>query len=123
MQDPIANITLKVQEHDLRLNGMEKLMTDSVNEQRQLVRELHEMTSSFKVYIERHDQVSESNRRVWAMVEQQGSAIGTIQNKAAENQPFIDAIRTLNNKLIWLVVSALATPAAIVGYVASKGVL
>ena len=123
MQDPIAGITLKVQEHDLRLNGMEKLMTESVTEQRQLVRELHEMTSSFKVYIERHDQVSESNRRVWAMVEQQGSAIGAIQNKAAENQPVIDAIRTLNAKLIWLVISALATPAAIVGYVASKGVL
>lgn len=123
MQDPIANITLKVQEHDLRLTGMEKLMAESVTEQRQLVRELHEMTSSFKVYIERHDQVSESNRRVWAMVEQQGLAIGSIQNKAAENQPVIDAIRTLNNKLIWLVVSALATPAAVVGYVASKGLV
>jgi len=123
MQDSIANITLKVQEHDLRLNGMEKLMTESVNEQRQLVRELHEMTSSFKVYIERHDQVSESNRRVWAMVEQQASAIAVMQQKAAENQPVIDAIRTLNNKLIWLIVSALATPAAVVGYVASKGVL
>ena len=123
MQDSIANITLKVQEHDLRLTGMEKLMAESVNEQRQLVRELHEMTSSFKVYIERHDQVSESNRRVWAMVEQQASAIAVMQQKAAENQPVIDAIRTLNNKLIWLIVSALATPAAVVGYVASKGVL
>jgi hypothetical protein len=123
MQDPITNITMKVQEHDLRLNGMERLMTESVTEQRQLVRELHEMTSSFKVYIERHDQVSESNRRVWAMVEQQGLTLGTMQQKAAENQPVIDAIRTLNAKLIWLVISALATPAAIVGYVATKGVI
>ena len=123
MQDPITNITMKVQEHDLRLNGMERLMTESVTEQRQLVRELHEMTSSFKVYIERHDQVSESNRRVWAMVEQQGLTLGTVQQKAAENQPIIDAIRTLNDKLIWLVISALVTPAAIVGYVATKGVI
>jgi hypothetical protein len=55
------------------------------------------------------------------MVEQQGLTLGTMQQKAAENQPIIDAIRTLNDKLIWLVISALATPAAIVGYVATKG--
>jgi len=123
MTDPIQHISMKVQEHDLRLGGMEKLMSESVIEQRQLVRELHDMTSSFKVYIERHDQVSESNKRVWQTVQQQADTLNLIQRSLAENQPVIDAIRTLNQKLVWLVISALATPAAVITYVASKGIL
>ena len=96
-------------------------MNEGLIEQRQLVRELHEMTSSFKVYIERHDQVNESNKKVWALVEKQSDSINNLQQQAATNQPVIDAIRTLNGKIIWLVISALATPAAIVGYVATQG--
>ena len=121
MQDPISEIALKVQKHELQLTGMERMMNEGLIEQRQLVRELHEMTSSFKVYIERHDQVNESNKKVWALVEKQSESISNLQQQAATNQPVIDAIRTLNGKIIWLVISALATPAAIVGYVATQG--
>ena len=121
MQDPISEIALKVQKHELQLTGMERMMNEGLIEQRQLVRELHEMTSSFKVYIERHDQVNESNKKVWALVEKQADSITNLQQQAATNQPVIDAIRTLNGKIIWLVISALATPAAIVGYVATQG--
>jgi predicted transcriptional regulator len=121
MQDPISEIALKVQKHELQLTGMERMMNEGLIEQRQLVRELHEMTSSFKVYIERHDQVNESNKKVWALVEKQADSINNLQQQAATNQPVIDAIRTLNGKIIWLVISALATPAAIVGYVATQG--
>jgi hypothetical protein len=121
MQDPISEIALKVQKHELQLTGMERMMNEGLIEQRQLVRELHEMTSSFKVYIERHDQVNESNKKVWALVEKQSDSINNLQQQAATNQPVIDAIRTLNGKIIWLVISALATPAAIVGYVATQG--
>jgi hypothetical protein len=121
MQDPISEIALKVQKHELQLTGMERMMNEGLIEQRQLVRELHEMTSSFKVYIERHDQVNESNKKVWALVEKQSDSIHKLQQQAATNQPVIDAIRTLNGKIIWLVISALATPAAIVGYVATQG--
>ena len=121
MQDPISEISLKVQKHELQLTGMERMMNEGLIEQRQLVRELHEMTSSFKVYIERHDQVNESNKKVWALVEKQADSISNLQQQAATNQPVIDAIRTLNGKIIWLVISALATPAAIVGYVATQG--
>jgi predicted transcriptional regulator len=121
MQDPISEISLKVQKHEMQLTSMERMMNEGLIEQRQLVRELHEMTSSFKVYIERHDQVNESNKKVWTLVEKQADSIGDLQRQAAANQPVINAIRTLNSKIIWLVISALATPAAIVGYVATQG--
>ena len=121
MQDPISEISLKVQKHEMQLTSMERMMSEGLIEQRQLVRELHEMTSSFKVYIERHDQVNESNKKVWTLVEKQAESIGDLQRQAAANQPVINAIRTLNSKFIWFVISALATPAAIVGYVATKG--
>jgi predicted transcriptional regulator len=121
MQDPISEIAFKVQKHEMQLTGMERMMNEGLIEQRQLVRELHEMTSSFKVYIERHDQVNASNKKVWALVEKQADSITDLQRQAATNQPVIDAIRTLNSKIIWLVISALATPAAIVGYVATQG--
>ena len=93
------DIQLKVQEHDLRLNAIDRIMTESVAEQKQLVRELHELTSSFKVYIERHDQVNESSRRMWAMVERQQEEIDKLQEFVAASNPIIEGVRTLQNKI------------------------
>lgn len=97
-------------------------MTDSITEQRQLVRELHALTSKFDVYIERHDQVSEANKRLWNALENHNRDIADLKDAAAANQPIIDGIRNLNSKLVWLVVSAVLSPAAIGAAVIFKAV-
>lgn len=122
MPDDIQNLQLKVQEHDIKLSSMDRMMTDSITEQRQLVRELHALTSKFDVYIERHDQVSEANKRLWNALENHNRDIADLKDAAAANQPIIDGIRNLNSKLVWLVVSAVLSPAAIGAAVIFKAV-
>lgn len=119
-EENIHNLQLKVQEHDIRLGAMDKMMTESITEQRQLVRELHALTSKFDVYIERHDQVSEANKRLWNALESHDKDIDALKEAAAANQPVIDGIRNLNSKLIWLIVSAILSPAAIGAALAFK---
>lgn len=122
MPDDIQNLQLKVQEHDIKLSSMDRMMTDSITEQRQLVRELHALTSKFDVYIERHDQVSEANKRLWNALENHNRDIADLKDAASANQPIIDGIRNLNSKLVWLVVSAVLSPAAIGAAVIFKAV-
>ena len=97
-------------------------MTDGIAEQRQLVRELHALTSKFDVYIERHDQVSEANKRLWNALENHNRDIDALKDAASANKPIIDGIRNLNSKLVWLVVSAVLSPAAIGAAVIFKAV-
>lgn len=115
MPDEIQDLKLIAREHELRLNSMEKMTTEGIAEQRQLVRELHALTSKFDVYIERHDQVSESNKRLWDMLQHQSKDIAILKDTASANQPVIDGIRNLNSKLIWLIVSAVFAPTATIG--------
>lgn len=115
------DIQLKVQEHDLRLNAIDRIMTESVAEQKQLVRELHELTSSFKVYIERHDQVNENSRRMWAIVERQQEEIDKLQEFVAASNPIIEGVRTLQNKITLQIASTILSPAAIVGAIIYLG--
>ena len=97
-------------------------MTESVTEQKQLVRELHELTSSFKVYIERHDQVNEASRRLWTIVDAQQKEISELKDFVSASEPMIEGLRGINSKLVWMVISALGSPAVMIGaYALLKG--
>ena len=87
-------------------------MTESITEQRQLVRELHSLTSKFDVYIERHDQVSEANKRLWVELQTQDSDIHRLKEIVSANQPIIDGIRNLQGKLNWFIIVTALTPIA-----------
>jgi predicted transcriptional regulator len=116
------SIPLKLQEHDIRLNAIDRIMTESVTEQKQLVRELHELTSSFKVYIERHDQVNEASRRLWTIVDAQQKEISELKDFVSASEPMIEGLRGINSKLVWMVISALGSPAVMIAaYAALKG--
>ena len=122
MQADDQAMRLKLQEHDLKLVQIERLMTDTITEQRDLVRELHRLTSKFDVYIERHDQVNEAAKRLWSAHEIHAKDINTLQNIVASNQPIIDGIRSLNAKLVWAILGFFMSPAVIAGlYFYSKG--
>lgn len=113
MPDDIQNLQLKVSEHDIRLGTMDRMMTESITEQRQLVRELHALTSKFDVYIERHDQVSEANKRLWNALEGCGKDIDALKEAAAANQPIIDGIKNLQGKLNWFIIVTILSPITI----------
>lgn len=110
MPEDLQKIQMKVHEHDIRLTATDKMVAESITEQRQIIRELHSLTNEFKVYIERNDQIGKASERLWSVVDQHNKDIALLKETSAANQPVIDAIRTLNNKLIWMVVAALLTP-------------
>lgn len=118
MPDETQSLLLKVQDHETRLNMMDRMVSEGITEQRQLVRELHALTSRLDVYIEKHDQVSETHKRLWNQLENQEKEIDVLKEMASANQPVIDGIRNLQSKLIWLIVSTVLSPAAIIGALA-----
>lgn len=119
MPDAITHaLQLKAQELELKISSMDRMMSESITEQRQLVRGLNALTNKFDVYIERHDQVSEANKRLWNQLESQEKEIDTLKEIASANQPVIDGIRNLQSKLIWLIISTVLSPAAIIGALA-----
>ena len=122
MLPEVQDLQMTVREHDIKLNQIEKLMTASISEQRQLVNQLHELTGKFGIYIERHDQVNESSKRLWTAFEQHSKELSALKSISASNQPIIDGIRSLNAKLIWAIMGFVFSPVAISGiYLYSKG--
>lgn len=118
----IHELQMTVREHDIKLSRIEKLTEDGLAEQRQLINGLHTLTSKLDVYIERHDQVNESSKRLWTAYEQHSRDIATLQNISASNQPIIDGLRSLNAKLVWAITGFFFSPAVIAGiYIYSKG--
>lgn len=110
MPEDMQKIHMKVHEHDIKLAAIDRTVMESITEQRQLIRELHSLTNEFKVYIERNDQVSRASERLWSVVDQHNKDISLLKESYSANQPVIDGIRTLNNKLIWMVFAAVLTP-------------
>ena len=112
MSTEMRDIQNKVLEHEHKLSAMDRTMMEAIAEQRSLVKELHALTAKFGIYIERHDQVSEANKRLWSAFERQSNDLATLQSIVSTNQPVIDGLRNLQGKLNWFIIVTALTPIA-----------
>lgn len=141
MQDDLER---KVDEHGQRMMVLEshsaEIMALNMKNTEQfasLIGEIHDLTTVFKVYAEKHDNLKESNTKLWAKVEKQDDSIDKINLSLAENkklssivekqgeilqkiattnatnQVAINTFVLMKNKALALVVAAILSPIAL----------
>jgi chromosome segregation ATPase len=110
----------KINEHDARLKMMEDQNTRSAEQMTSLITELNtlshslrETVSTFREYTVKHDNLRESNVKLWAKYESQAAAISDLQIKNASNQQIINDVIAIKNKVLAVVVLAVLSPITI----------
>lgn len=114
MADQLTRLQQMVEQHDRDIEQISLSTREMIEGQKSVARSLQELTISLNQYVVKHDFVSKQNDELTKDVR-------LLREQAAANQPVIDGIKTLNGKLIWLVISAFVTTGSVVGFIVTKG--
>lgn len=115
MSEDISRIKERVDNHEAEIAAIRNTSKDMVTSNRELTKSLQDLTLDLRAYIIKHDHVATQNAELIKDVR-------TLREKAAENQPVIDSIRQIANKMFWLFLSSLLTPAGLAAlYFAAQG--
>lgn len=114
MADQLTRLQQIVEQHDRDIEQISLSTREMIEGQKSVARSLQELTLSLNQYVVKHDFVSKQNDELTKEVR-------ALSMQAAANQPVIDGIKTLNGKLIWLVISAFVTTGSVVGFIVTKG--
>jgi len=110
----------KVDQHEREIEQIGLSTKEMIDGQKQVSRSINDLTITLNRYIDRHDSASKQQEEIKEKLENQASQIASIKEQNSANQLVIDGVKSLNAKLIWLIVAAMASPAAVVGFVAVK---
>lgn len=113
-------INQKVIEHGVQLQQLSKDHAATIGETRGLVRELHDLTGTLKVYIEKSDVLSESNKRLWAQHESLDARLDNVEKQQAVNQPIIEGLRSLNSKVLTVIITTAGTGLCVIAAIGYK---
>lgn len=116
----MQHLTQKLNEHDARLKIMEDQNTRSAEQMTSLITELNalshslrETVATFREYTVKHDNLRESNNKLWAKYDRQDIAIAELNIKNAANQQIINDVVAIKNKVLGVVVLAVLSPLSI----------
>jgi len=108
----LSELKILVEQHDRDIQAMQASTAKMIQGQDKLTESIQGLTLSLQRYIDRHDSVARE------LVTLQ-TDVRNLRDKHIENQPIIDGIRAIHGKLLLVVVSALASPAAILAMLAT----
>jgi chromosome segregation ATPase len=120
MTDALTRLQQKVDQHEREIEQIGLSTKEMVDGQKQVSKSIHELTVSLNRYIDRQEMASKQSDEFKDKQEKQAHQITQMREQMAANQPVLDGIRTINGKLIWLIISAMATPAVVLAYMTSK---
>lgn len=112
MNEEISRLSQIVNQHDRDIQVIQASTAEMVEGQKELTKAIQGLTLSLQRYIDKHDYVAAEMNELAADVRE----LRDIQHT---NQPLIDGIRAIHGKLLLVVVSALASPAAILAMLAT----
>jgi len=108
----INELKVLVEQHDRDIQAIQASTAKMIQGQEKLTDSINGLTLSLQRYIDRHDSVA----RELVVLQ---SDLRSLRDKHIENQPIIDGIRAIHGKLLLVVISALASPAAILAMLAA----
>jgi septal ring factor EnvC (AmiA/AmiB activator) len=114
MSDELSRLQQRVDQHEREIEQISLSTREMIDGQKQVSKSLQDLTMSLNQYVVKHDFVSRQNDELTKDVR-------TLREQAAANQPVIDGLKTLNGKLIWLVISAFVTTGSVIGFIVTKG--
>lgn len=103
----ITELAQRVALIDQKVDAINRRTDESSRSQAQLVKELHELTSTIRVMIEKQDHVKETADRMWHQHEALSERVQTLELFRATNEPIINGVRDLNKKVVGMVFAAL----------------
>lgn len=114
MTDELTRLQSRVDQHEREIEQISLSTREMIEGQKQVAKSLQDLTISLNQYVVKHDFVSKQNDEL-------AKDVRVLREQYAANQPVIDGIKTLNGKLIWLVISAFVTTGSVVAFIATKG--
>lgn len=121
--DP-TNSQLNVELISYKLEQLERVTETSAANVSKLVDAIQEQSRQIGIMIERHDQVSLSNSRLWAEVEKAKDRLTALELTSAGDRTVITAVKNINKQVVTVIVAALlgavVAPAAVVSYYLSN---
>lgn len=118
MIEELNRLSQLVTQHDKDIQVMRQTIQESTTEmvkgQKELTASINSLTMSLQRYIDKHD-------RVEADIGDLAGDVRELRDIQHTNQPLIDGIRAIHGKLLLVVISALASPAAILAILAQQG--
>lgn len=115
MSEDISRIEKRVDYHEAEIASIRDANKDVVTTHKDLTKSIQELMLELRAYVVKHDHVATQNAELIKDVR-------ALREKAAENQPVIDSIRQIANKMFWLFLSSLLTPAGLAAlYFAAQG--
>lgn len=112
MSDELNRLTQIVNQHDRDIQAMQTSTNRMITGQEKLTDAIQGLTLSLQRYIDKHESVERDLSELSRDVRQ-------LRDVQHTNQPIIDGIRAIHGKLLLVVVSALASPAAILAMLAA----
>ena len=112
MSEELSRLSQIVNQHDRDIAAMQQSTAEMVDGQKELTKAIQGLTLSLQRYIDKHDYVASELTELAADVRE-------LRDNQHTNQPLIDGIRAVHGKLLLVVVSALASPAAILAMLAA----
>lgn len=117
MNEELSRLSQTVSQHDKDIQIMRQTIQEStagmMQGQKELTASINSLTMSLQRYIDKHD-------RVEAELSDLSVDVRELRDMQHTNQPLIDGIRAIHGKLLLVVVSALASPAAIMAMLAAQ---
>lgn len=119
MENTIKELRVLVEQHDKDIQAIQhstatmiQVQRDVMMEQKETNKAINGLTLSLQRYIDKHDSV---NRELLELA----GDVRELRDMQHTNQPLIDGIRAIHGKLLLVVISALASPAAIMAILAT----
>lgn len=113
----MTDLEKAIQDHDHRLRLMEDQNLKNTEQMAALLGELHSLSGSlretvltFREYTVKHDNLKESNHKLWDKYEKQNEAISTINLTNAKNQEVINSVVAIKNKVMIIIIGAILSP-------------
>lgn len=116
----MTDLEQRINEHDNRIKLMEDQSLRNTEQMAALLGELHDLSGSlretvltFKEYTVKHDNLKESNEKLWHKFESQSEAMAKINLVNAANQQTIDGIVAIKSKIMLIIVAAVLSPVTV----------
>lgn len=113
MNEELSRLSQTVNQHDRDIQVIQTNTNRMLLGQEKVADSLNNLTISLNRYIDKHDRVEDEIATLREDVRE-------LRDMQHTNQPLIDGIRAIHGKLLLVVISALASPAAILAILTSS---
>lgn len=116
----LANVQNRLDQHEREIALIGQSTRQMIDGQKQLTESLTDLTITLNKYVDRLDRSATDINEIKVEQKTHTLQIAAIREQNAANQQVIDAVKSLNAKVVWFVLVAILTPIVSAGFIASR---